>query len=97
MAATLTDKCGWSPDSKDIYCGIPRQFTRDTVLPDDELRGEISSSDTVVHITVDTGDVAPLFDESGLFLSNILITKDQRYLLFVNRSDGTLWRYRIKE
>lgn len=94
---TLPDKCVWSPDSKDIYCAVPRKTSPDTTWPDNYLRGELASSDRVIDINPDTGDVTPVLDEGTLSLSNLFVTKDKSLLFFINRTDGTLWRYKLKE
>lgn len=95
--ATLPDKCAWSSDSQDIYCAIPRQVSPGTTWPDDYLRGELASPDRIVDINPANGDVTPVIDEEQVTVSNILISKDKSLLLFVNRADGTLWRYKLKE
>jgi Tol biopolymer transport system component len=95
--ATLPDKCAWSPDSKDIYCAVPRSIPANTVWPDDYLRGELTESDRVVSINGVTGDISPVLDEGTLALSNLFVTKDNATLFFINRIDGTLWRYKLKE
>ena len=95
---TLSDKCAWSPDGGDIYCAVPRRPpTGDAVWPDDYLRGEFESTDRVVDINTDTKEVAPVLDEGAFSLSNLFVTKDKAILFFVNRIDGTLWRYKLKE
>lgn len=95
--ATLPEKCAWSPDSKDVYCAVPRRVPAGTTWPDDYLRGELAASDRVVNINPTTGDISPILDEGTLSLSNLFITKNNATLFFINRTDGTLWRYKLKE
>jgi len=94
---TLPDKCAWSSDSQDLYCAVPNKTSADTTWPDDYLRGELASSDRVIHINPATGDIAPVLDEGLLSISHLLVTKDKSLLFFINRIDGTLWRYKLKE
>lgn len=94
---TLPDKCAWSPDNKDLYCAVPRKTSPNITWPDDYLRGELATSDRVVDINITTGDVSPVLDEENLSLSNLFVTKDKATLFFINRPDGTLWRYKLKE
>lgn len=94
---TLPDKCVWSSDSQDLFCAVPRKTSVDTTWPDDYLRGELASSDRIVNINPVTGDVFPVLDEETLSLSNLFVTKDKATLFFINRTDGTLWRYKLKE
>ncbi|MBI3442569.1 MAG: PD40 domain-containing protein [Candidatus Sungbacteria bacterium] len=95
---TLPDKCAWSADGKDIYCAVPRIApSPDTTWPDDYLAGELALSDRIVEINPVTGDISPILDEGTLSISNLFTTKDKSILFFVNRTDGTLWRYKLKE
>lgn len=94
---TLPDKCAWSADSQDLYCAVPRKTSADTTWPDDYLRGELASSDRVIDINPATGDITPVLDEGTFSLSNLFVTKDKSILFFINRTDGTLWRYKLKE
>lgn len=94
---TLPDKCAWSPDSQELYCAVPRNTERSTTWPDDYLRGELASSDRIVNINPATGDIIPVLDEETLSISNMFVTKDKILLFFVNTTNGTLWRYKLKE
>lgn len=95
--ATLPDKCAWSADSQDVYCAVPRALPAGATWPDDYLRGEISAPDRIVDINPATGDVTPVLDENTFTASELFLTKDKSTLFFINRLDGTLWRYELKE
>lgn len=94
---TLPEKCAWSHDSQDIFCAVPSQTFQETIWPDDYLRGALASSDRVIDMITETGEVMPRFEEKALYLSHLFMTKDKAYLFFINRFDGTLWRYKLQE
>ena len=92
-AATVIQKCAWAND-RTVYCAVPRQISG--VWPDAYLKG-INTSDRMVRIDIGHKEITEVFNQGNLDISEISISKDQGYLFFVNRVDGTLWRYRIKD
>lgn len=92
---TLPEKCFWL-STKEFNCATPRFISPRAVLPDEYLRGEISTTDRI--ISADTGKkiLREIFNEGNFDISNLLATKDQSYLFFVNRKDGALWSYKLK-
>lgn len=93
--STLPEKCVWT-DAKELICAVPRDIPARSVLPDDWLRGEYNSSDRIVRIDVEKNRTEDIFNEGNFDMSDLASTKDKKYLLFVNRIDGTLWSLRIK-
>lgn len=93
--ATLAEKCAWS-DAKELYCAVPRDIPATVLLPDDYLRGEYNSSDRMVRLDADRGQTQDVFNEGAFDMSDILVTKDKKYLFFVNRIDGALWSLRLQ-
>lgn len=93
---TIADKCIWA-GAKKLYCAVPKTIPRETLWPDDYLRGEINTSDRISALDLETKSQEELFGEEDNFdISNLIITKDEKTLFFVNRIDGTLWRLKLK-
>lgn len=92
---TLPEKCTWANASV-FYCASPGFIPASTVLPDEYLRGEFNSIDRLFRVDLTSEDVreAPL--EKSFDISELLLTKDESYLFFVNRTDGTLWSLKLK-
>ncbi len=91
---TIPEKCVFINALK-LLCGVPRLLSATSVLPDEYLRGEINTSDTLIEFDLKTQDVKEIMKEGNFDMSNLLLSKEGDYLFFVNRTDGTLWSYRI--
>lgn len=96
---TFASKCIWSSDSKYLYCALPGNIPDSSVLPNDWREGKIKTGDTFWKIEastgkkqrlVDTEKISQLFDALNPFLS-----KDEKSLFFVNKSDGKLYRLNL--
>jgi len=94
-AVTLSEKCAWAGNDT-VFCGAARDIPANVILPDDYLRGEFSSADRIIAIDVKTAEVSEVFNEGLFDISSPLVTKDKKYLLFVNRIDGTLWSLKLQ-
>lgn len=92
--ATLAEKCAWSGES--AFCAVPRGIPAQTILPDDYLRGEFNPADRIVAVDLKTGGISEVFNEGSFDVSDLVITKDKKYLFFVNRADGTLWSLQLR-
>lgn len=92
---TLTQKCAWA-NTRTVYCAVPRQLPSG-IWPDVYLRGMANTGDRMIRIDVDKKEMSEVFNENALDISDLILSKDQQYLFFINRVDGTLWRYRTKE
>lgn len=92
---TLPEKCAFT-EPKIFYCAIPRTILSSWIMPDDYLRGEANTADRIVMIDAAKKTITDVFDEENFDMSNIAVTKDKTYLFFVNRTDGTLWRVKLK-
>jgi len=93
--ATLADKCRFA-DSRELWCAVPRFLAEDAVWPDDYLRGELNTIDSLVVIDLEKKGVRTIFDSGEFDMSDLLLTKDKNYLFFVNRVDGTLWSLKLR-
>jgi hypothetical protein len=96
MMATFATKCAWSADSKTLYCALPGNIPDSAILPNDWLEGKVSSTDTFWKIDVTSGKKDRLVDpekiEGSYDALNPFLSKDERSLFFVNKSDGKLYR-----
>lgn len=91
----LMEKCVWA-NSHVMYCAIPREIPADAVLPDSYLRGEWTTRDRLVRLDLDGKQASYVLNDSTFDMTNLLITKNEDYLFFINKPDGTLWRLKLK-
>ena len=91
----LAEKCVW-PDAKNAFCAVPRSIPENALLPDDYLMGEFNSSDRIIKINLDAKESKVIFDEGVFDISNIIASKDGSRIFFIDRSNGTLWRIKLK-
>jgi len=92
---TLPEKCAWF-SAKELICAVPRSISPRAIWPDGYLRGEIFTSDRVVILDSDKKTIQEIFNEGNFDITNLLITKDQSYLVFADRRDGTLWSLKLR-
>ena len=100
---TLAEKCLWLNKSKilAVVCAVPNQITGGT-FPDDWYQGTIATNDSVIYIDVknDVSDlISSLSDESGQAIdaTDLMLSPDEKYLIFRNKIDGYLWMLQISE
>lgn len=96
--ATLTEKCAWTPDSRAIYCGIPRTYVG--TLPDDWYQGAVSFTDRLWRIDMQgrfaTLVVDPLSaGDASIDMIGLTLDGNADVLTFKNKADGSLWAYDI--
>lgn len=92
---TLPQKCRWT-SSQRAYCAIPRSLSEDAILPDDYLRGQLNTSDRIVLLDLEGKKIQEVFNQEDFDVADLLLTKAEDYLFFINRKDGTLWSLKIK-
>ena len=98
---TLPEKCAWGLASDIIYCAVPR-FIEQAQYPDSWYQGEISFSDEIWKIDVESGNTTmiadPVLVENGEEIDAIKLNLDegQNYLFFVNKKDSYLWELNLK-
>ena len=93
--ASFADKCAWGSE-EEIWCAAPRNLASASLLPDQYLTGEFHTSDRIVRIELKTNGVEEIFGEGDFDMENPILTKDKKYLFFVNRGDGTLWALKLE-
>jgi hypothetical protein len=94
---TIVDKCVWlnSSEEKIVYCAIPQNISIRS-LPDEWYMGNVSFSDNIWKINLETGEEEVVFDKNtgigrGIDVIKISLNKTNDYLVFVNKTDMTLW------
>jgi hypothetical protein len=94
--STIVDKCTWiKSEEKIVYCAISDRISFRN-LPDEWYKGNISFSDSIWKINLETGEeemIADIREEVGLVVDviDISINETNDYLVFVNKSNMTLW------
>jgi len=99
---TLPEKCAWSSKKTTVaYCAAPQSLPL-AVYPDQWYQGLLSFSDDVWKIDTTTGVVEKVLTPSSLRapaldIINPVLSSDDTYLIFMNKTSGTPWVYRIAE
>lgn len=99
--STIPEKCSFGGNRGYLYCGVPN-FLPNSVYPDNWYQGIISFSDSLVRIdpkgeavTTTLEDVSSLSQEQ-IDIVNIMVDQNDTYLIFINKSDSSLWKYNLK-
>ncbi len=98
---TLPEKCVWGKVSDTIYCLVPKS-TLGGSYPDIWYKGEVSFSDEIWKIDLNTGNadilVDPITVEGGEEIDGIKLSlnEEEDYLFFVNKKDSFLWEFNLK-
>lgn len=93
---TLPEKCIWSnTEEATVYCGVPTNLPR-AAYPDAWYQGTLSFSDDIWEIDSETGTTERLIQledvsRSAIDAIDLALTPDERFLIFRNKRDGTLW------
>lgn len=94
--STLPEKCVFSNINKNkIYCASPNR-TEPVKYPDAWYKGLVSFDDFIWEINLENSSVKLFYsfdsEELGSFdMINLELTKDDKFLTFVNKKDLTLW------
>src|SRR3989338_452351 len=85
---TIPQKCSWASTDK-FYCAVPQGLDSGSVWPDDYLRGEINTADKIFYGDIKNGTVKEVFGQATFDISYLLVAKNESFLFWVNRKDGT--------
>ncbi len=92
---TLPEKCSWSSVTN-VVCGIPQTISSG-VYPDDWYQGTQSFSDNLWSIDISSGATTDILNPTQSFdMIHVRTSPDGNYAYFINKTDGTLWSYRLK-
>lgn len=100
--ATIPEKCSFSPASPVFYCAAINSIPIGLIMPDDYYKGIANSNDTIYKFTL-TGrptkisalgaaNLDPTGSNSGYNVEQMLISADGKYLYFLNKRDGFLYK-----
>lgn len=93
---TLPEKCAWAPASDaTLFCAIPETIPNKTHLPDDWWQGTLSFNDALWRVNVSTGEREQLLPARQFDGINLFLSKDESFLFFTNKKDGSLWGLRL--
>ncbi len=92
---TIAEKCSWSSDENDLYCGVPN--TRGTTYPDSWYLGENHFSDMLERYDLTKGENTVLLNPEAykLKLDIVDITPSAYAVFMLNNQDKHLWMYRL--
>ncbi|MDB5266773.1 MAG: hypothetical protein JWN89_588 [Parcubacteria group bacterium] len=100
VPGTLAEKCAWSARSSDtLYCGVPVGGIG-ALEPDAWYQGSTHFSDRIWRFNASTGFTDVLVDPKKDFnteidIENPALTPDEDYLVFMNKSDLTIWALKL--
>jgi hypothetical protein len=90
--AGLPEKCVWTSDSTAAYCGVP-QYVPSGAYPDSWYQGITHFTDAVwkIDATTDVTTKLSTGSEGLIDATNLTLARNNSFLYFVNKTDGTLW------
>ncbi|MFA6227391.1 MAG: hypothetical protein WC631_02865 [Candidatus Paceibacterota bacterium] len=100
QVSTFSDKCVWSnTDNNIIYCAVPKNIPTGS-YPDSWYQGITSFSDNIWKIDVEKGTTNMLYeigrsDSAEIDTVDLKLSPDDKYLVFTNKNDLSLWGLRI--
>jgi len=94
---TIAEKCVWSKNNTSVaYCGIPKTIPSGA-YPDAWYQGKTLFDDVISRVDATTGEVREVFDLQTFGvqadITNPTLSPDEKYILFSNKRDLTLWMY----
>lgn len=99
---TLPEKCVWSKKEHDVvYCAVPTSIPAQG-YPDTWYRGEVSYSDIVWRLNLETGEqsivvIPTKLAGEAIDAVQLTLSPEEDFLLFVDRQDGILWSAKLRE
>ena len=99
---TLADKCTWGNDNTImLYCAVPTQ-PFPALYPDDWYTGAVSLVDKIWQVNAETGEIkllSSIVDTSDRVIDafNLGLDDKDKYLIFMNKNDLSLWSLNVGE
>lgn len=100
-SGTIPDKCVWSKkDTSLAYCGFPKNLVAGA-YPDDWYQGKVLFNDTLRTLDTNTFRFNTISDlesaaRTQIDATNLMLSSDEKYLLFTNKADLTLWMLELE-
>jgi len=96
---TIADKCVWGKkDKTEAYCAVPQSSSQEDLL-DNWYQGTITTRDSLWSINgedVETNLLTSFNDaRENIDAFNLDISADDKYIIFQNKDDLTLWLLRL--
>ena len=90
--ATMPSKCFILDNAPVMYCGVPKTIPQGIILPDDYLKGKLSTNDRIVKIDFATPKATEVWGggTDSLDIENPAIIDNN--LFFTNRTDDSVWK-----
>lgn len=96
---TLSDKCSFSAKNN-LYCAVPSEINGSLTLPDDFYKNTAKFSDIFFRVDATGNRSYKIFDpkefKRDFNASEILISPNEDYIIFINKKDGLLYSVKIK-
>ena len=96
---SLSDKCAFS-NQNSVYCAIPSVINGSLVLPDDFYKNIADFSDVFFKIDIVGKKNFIVMNPADLKydfnVSDLIISPNEDYLIFINKKDGLLYSVKIK-
>lgn len=91
ITSIAPDKCAWLPNGRVALCAGFSAFN--TVLPDDWYKGKVLTRDDLymANTYFNTFDFFLSLDSKNLDMTNLSISNDGHYMVFINKKDYTPW------
>ncbi len=97
--STIADKCVFSQDTRFLFCAVPEKVSENAVWPDDYYKGLVATNDSFYKINMETGQknlILQADGEKSYDASEIFLSPEENYLIFINRRDGLLYSLKIE-
>jgi len=94
--STLAEKCTFDPtDENIIFCAVPTNLSTGN-LPDSWYQGVTHFNDEIWRINIETRQTELLVNsDNNIDTIDLIVDKNAENLLFRNKTDNTLWLYRL--
>jgi len=97
---TLVEKCVWSADNISIFCALPGKIPTQALMPNSWKKEDFYSQDTFWKINTQNGKKERILESeeitTELDASNLLLDQEERYLFFIDRRSGSLYRIELQ-
>ena len=92
--ATIPSKCTWQ-DTSTLFCGVPKTLPTGQ-YPDNWYQGTVSFNDVLWAINVSQNTTRLIVSPDQTFdMVHLGVSPDGNYIYFINKTDETLWSYRL--
>lgn len=96
---TFPEKCVWSKkNTKIFYCAVPKETLSSTSLVSWYL-GTNSFTDSIWKYNAENGysEIVDGLDKEGIDIIKPTLNNSEKYLIFINKKDGSLWSLDLEQ